>query len=799
MHESKCDLHVHSKFSNDPGEWLLKQVGAHESYVEPRFIYDRARERGMQLVTISDHDCIEGARAIEHLEGVFLSSETTVYFPEDGCKVHILVTGVTPEQFAEIDRRRHDLYDFQRYVSENDVIHSVAHPLFQVNDQMTADHVEKLLLLFPRFELINGSRHSRAMEIAEAIFKNLTPGLFTEMARRQGIEPVGDVPWRKYFTGGSDDHGGEYIASAYTRTPAAGGVDGFLANLRTGLHAPGGVHGGSLRLGHSFLSIAREFHKHRFDGDPNNPFAELVERVLHDSDPGGTAFSVPSADASTSDAQRNEQEEAERFPDAAAVFSKARDAAGEYGGSFAEQLFTGLTSFDLDGIAASLAPMLRSALSAAPYVASFHTQHKDEVFLRDIAGRFDAAHDLRRRGQRRLWMTDTFDDVNGVATTIRRLAETAAARDLPLKVATCLEESPETSFPLVNFQPQLTMPIPAYTELTVSLPSMLEVVELIEREKYGQLIISCPGPVGLMGVLAAKLLKLPAYGVYHTDFPRYARMLTGDLRLEQWMWSYIRWFYSGMEGVFVPSNFYRRQLTENGFDPRKLKLLPRGVDTNVFNPSHKRPGMWQEHDLEDRFTFLYVGRVSREKNMELLLDTFGRLVTDGLQANLAVVGDGPIRRELEDRYRGLPIAFTGYLRGDDLAAAYASSDLFVFPSTTDTFGNVVLEAMVSGLPAIVSDKGGPAELVQPNRTGFVVPVDEPGALAETMKRATENAPQLSGMRQRCVEEAGKRSWESVFDTLWTGTSPEAAPTHVPAGMTGIRTQRDDEEHPHTAL
>lgn len=131
--------------------------------------------------------------------------------------------------------------------------------------------------------------------------------------------------------------------------------------------------------------------------------------------------------------------------------------------------------------------------------------------------------------------------------------------------------------------------------------------------------------------------------------------------------------------------------------------------------------------------FLYVGRVSREKNLELLADAFMEIAEENTPAQLVIVGDGPFTEELREKLRGYPVIFTGFLSGDTLASAYASSDVFVFPSATDTFGNVVLEAQASGLPVIVSDSGGPRELMRDGVTGLVTRADDLGDLVEAMR------------------------------------------------------------------
>jgi predicted metal-dependent phosphoesterase TrpH len=137
----KADLHVHSKASNRPPEWILRQFGAPESFTEPREVYRLCRERGMDFVTLSDHDSIAGALEIAHLPGTFLSEEVTVEFPEDGCEIHCLAIGITEEQHRDIQALRRNVYELRDYFVAHQIVHSVAHPLYRVNDMLTLDQV----------------------------------------------------------------------------------------------------------------------------------------------------------------------------------------------------------------------------------------------------------------------------------------------------------------------------------------------------------------------------------------------------------------------------------------------------------------------------------------------------------------------------------------------------------------------------------------------------------------------------------------------------------------------------------
>jgi glycosyltransferase involved in cell wall biosynthesis len=206
------------------------------------------------------------------------------------------------------------------------------------------------------------------------------------------------------------------------------------------------------------------------------------------------------------------------------------------------------------------------------------------------------------------------------------------------------------------------------------------------------------------------------------------------------------WFYSQMEEVMVPSVGTREQLAARGLPPERMKPLPRWVDTDVYSPEMRKPSFWKSRGIGmGRIVLLYVGRVSREKGLEMLLEAFRELVDNGASIALAVIGDGPYREEMQTSLAAYPTLFTGYLAGEQLQRGYASADLFVFPSATDTFGNVVLEAQASGLPVIVSDEGGPRELMIDGETGVVFRAGSKSGLASAIRFLTSDPEQISRM------------------------------------------------------
>jgi glycosyltransferase involved in cell wall biosynthesis len=333
-------------------------------------------------------------------------------------------------------------------------------------------------------------------------------------------------------------------------------------------------------------------------------------------------------------------------------------------------------------------------------------------------------------------------------------------------VLTSLSDMPDVDLDVKNFSPIVEFPLPLYAGQKLGVPSLLEVVEYIERQATTEVVVSTPGPVGLVVASAAKLLGIPVRGIYHTDFPAYVRRLTGSPRLEEITSGLMRRLYGACDEVLAPSRCYRRRLEDMGIEPHKLRIMPRGVDTEFFHPNRRQETFWKRHGFDQRLVFLFVGRVSQEKNIELLLSEFLDLLDQDVSAGLAIVGDGPARERLNQRFRHPSIVFTGFLNGHRLATAYASSDVFVFPSTTDTFGNAVLEAQASGLPAIVSQHGGPAEIVQRHESSLIVDVEKPGALCSAMHHLAAEPWLRCELRERAIRNAADRSWESVFDILW---------------------------------
>ncbi len=252
----------------------------------------------------------------------------------------------------------------------------------------------------------------------------------------------------------------------------------------------------------------------------------------------------------------------------------------------------------------------------------------------------------------------------------------------------------------------ISIPFPLYSKYRFSLPHFHDLKTALARFRPDIVHICSPFMLGLLAYEYAREAGIPAVNSYHTRFVSYLKYY-GFGKLESFSWNYLRWFYNRADRTFVPSRATISELAEKGFN--NLALWQRGVETSRFSP------LYGDRRLRERWSpngdpvALFVGRLVREKDVEVLIEAHKILKERNVEYKLVFVGDGPMREEI---VRELPEAVqAGFLRGHDLSRAYASADIFVFPSTTESFGNVVLEAAASGLPCVVPSEGGVMELV----------------------------------------------------------------------------------------
>ena len=230
---ARADLHVHSKYSLDGDEWTLRALGVRESYTELEYIYRAAKTRKMDFVTVSDHNSIEGALRLVHKypDEAFVSCEFSVVFPENHCKVHMLVFDLTEKQFVKLQELRPNIYSFRDHLRAEGLAYSVAHATLSVNRKINREGLEKLILLFDVFESVNGTHAARHNQEWTEALEHLTPEDIERLRGKHGIAPFSKNSWIKGLTGGSDDHAGLFIGDTFTIAPARTKRD-FIQSLR---------------------------------------------------------------------------------------------------------------------------------------------------------------------------------------------------------------------------------------------------------------------------------------------------------------------------------------------------------------------------------------------------------------------------------------------------------------------------------------------------------------------------------------------------------------------------------------
>ncbi len=353
-----------------------------------------------------------------------------------------------------------------------------------------------------------------------------------------------------------------------------------------------------------------------------------------------------------------------------------------------------------------------------------------------------------------------------MALTLARLVDGLRARGHTVSVVCPHRWTDERSRdPAVTFVRGI--PLPGYKGLHLGLLAGRLLRDCWTRNPPGVVYVATEGPLGWSAVRTARRLGIPVLSGLHTDFHSYSRHYYGGL-LQHWVALYLRRFHNRTDGTLVPSVNLRDRLCASGF--KNVRVLGRGVDSELFTPARRRPALrktWgvSEHDL----VVLYVGRVAPEKNLGLAIAAYRAIQRRNEEVKFVIVGDGPQRDTLQNDHPDL--LFCGVRKGEELAGHYASADLFLFPSQTETFGNVTLEAMASGLVVLAYDYAAAHVHITHGETGVLVPYGEPAAFV-TAATDLARAPQsLHRMRRQAREYVATLGWQRVvqqFEMLLTG-------------------------------
>lgn len=567
----KIDLHLHSLFSKRPSQWILQKIGCPESFSIPRKIYDQAREMGMDQVTLTDHNSIAGALEIAHLPHAFISEEITTYFPEDGCKMHVLAWEISEQQHLQISKLRESIYDLIGYLNRENIRHCLAHPLSSVNGRLSLYHFERCLLLFKNME-INGGHSGAINDMLRRILEHIDRPYIEHLADKHNLAPACAFAWEKNLLGGSDDHSGLHMARMHTVVQGAETRREFFERALAGQARVEGTSSTPETLAHNLYGIAYQFYRDRFSLGRHiqkDLLFGFLERILGGNQVESGRFNrlyalishkrrAFSKNAKSGPMHELFMNEARRLvwddPDTVRIlkspasnngldsrwFAFADKVSNKLLVNFGDKLFDRLSGADVFDIFASLGSAGALYTVLAPYFVAYSICSKDRQLAREIQNEIaqnSKGHEGQNDSIRVGHFTDTFYEVNGVALTLRQMLETAAEKGHFMRIVTCdASRSEEDIHGVRNFRPVGVYSIPEYPEQKLFYPPFLQMLQYCHQSGFSHIHAATPGPIGLAALGIAKILHLPIVSTYHTSLPQYTGVLTGDSAMEDAAW-----------------------------------------------------------------------------------------------------------------------------------------------------------------------------------------------------------------------------------------------------------------------
>ncbi|HSY53898.1 MAG TPA: glycosyltransferase family 1 protein [Opitutaceae bacterium] len=357
-------------------------------------------------------------------------------------------------------------------------------------------------------------------------------------------------------------------------------------------------------------------------------------------------------------------------------------------------------------------------------------------------------------------VTETFPpEINGVAMTLQRLVEGLARRGNDVTVLRPRQNSTDAPDARGCYREELfpSLPIPGYSFLRLGLPARNRLLKLWGRDRPDLVHVATEGPLGYSALRAARSLGLPVSSSFHTNFHAYSSHY-GFGFLNRPALAYLRHFHNRTRATFAPTDDLNAELADAGFE--RLRLLARGVDTKLFSPVHRSESLRARWGVAPNdLAVVHVSRLAPEKSYPLLIKAFASIRAAQPRAKFILASDGPLRKKLQ---RAHPwIHFTGFLDPATLAAHYASADLFLYASLTETFGNVVLEAMASGLPVVAFNYAAAARYIRHGENGWLVPCADRVAFLDAAHTLATDAPLRHSLGPAARATSEMIPWESI--------------------------------------
>lgn len=738
---TRVDLHVHSTASAVSKLGVQRALGLPECATPPEEVYELAKRRGMDFVTITDHDTIDGALELtERYDDAFIGEELTAWFKGEQQAVHILVLGITPEDHEWLQAHARDVEQVAEYLYEHEIACALAHPFYAVEAPLTPRHRRRLAQLFPVWEVRNGSR---AKEL------NAPAAIYIETHGGTGV-------------GGTDDHAGVDIGRTFTETPHAATWQEFLAHIRAGHAVARGDQGSAAKWAHAAMALAVRSLGRGDSSEAPNPLAVLtmVQRVMSEGDArrGAIGADLGPDDArailrawlDAVDLDMNEREliahlQGDDFTHADLFRRARRTHERKLATAVDDVIATAATGGDYGAVAAGIFGACIAAIPYAP-AAAFLGKEKGKLAYRE-------GEPLRVA-----LVADGVGGMHGVTHTLDEIRERGVPGFEVEVVGT--DHNVDRRLSAVA-----EVDIPFYTGLKIGVPSVPGIVETLAEGRYDLVHLCSPGPSGVAAAVIARMMDLPVLGSYHTELAAYAGQRSGDERLEQGMTMALAAFYGQADHVLSPSPASDAVLHGLGIAPEKVGRWDRGVDIARFTPERREDVRFGDTDGE-RFHVLYAGRLTKEKGADLLAESFLAARARDPRLHLVLAGGGPEEGQLRERL-GEHATFLGWLEGDELAQAYANADLFLFASRTDTFGQVLLEAQASGLAVVAVNEGGPTSIIEDGVSGRLCPPDAE-ALAGTVNELAAQPLVRERLAIGGLAAVRERTWDAALRRLANG-------------------------------
>ena len=376
-----------------------------------------------------------------------------------------------------------------------------------------------------------------------------------------------------------------------------------------------------------------------------------------------------------------------------------------------------------------------------------------------------------------VFWTDTLDEVNGIANNIRLTVKKQMEKGRSAHLIGAVHRSRGKGriennfvilFPLVFAMPQL-----GYPDSELSIPHLRPILDWFLKTNPDAVELETPTPGSWVVMFICKVLGIPVISHYRTDANGYTRMLVKVRFIHFYVRTAVKIFSRLTTPVVVPSTDFRDiVIRESGVNPSKIHILPRGINLEHFFPEHRTNNVWPKFSKAGRkVRFLFVGRVSLEKALPFQEDVWRAFREQYQDAELMIVGHGPYLAEMRERMKDCPeVTFTGQLSGEPLYSLFAEADFFSFTSGHDTFGNVIVESLASGTPAIISDRGGPKDIVEGTDCGLIIPFADKDAWVQGMLKAVklklDNPTEFENLRTRCVIHSKIFTLDAACDAQW---------------------------------